>query len=139
MHVAVQSLRNGRAVVDAGGRCALVVMSIARLSAGTGYRYLLKNIARGDGAEHEQAGGSLSAYYAASGYPPGVWLGRGLAGVADGAGLAAGSAVSEEQMGRLFGAGRDPVTGLALGRPYRTPVDGGATPSPRCWRWRSGT
>jgi conjugative relaxase-like TrwC/TraI family protein len=99
-------------------------MSIARLSAGTGYRYLLKNIARGDGAEPEHTGGSLAAYYAASGYPPGVWLGRGLAGVGGGAGLVAGSAVSEEQMGRLFGAGRDPVTGQALGRPYRTPAGG---------------
>ena len=86
-------------------------MSVSKLSAGTGYRYLLKHIARGDADQTVDRAGALTDYYTLSGYPPGVWLGRGLAGLGDGAGLAAGSVVGEEQMARLFGAGLDPVTG----------------------------
>jgi hypothetical protein len=62
----------------------------------------------------------MTRYYTTAGYPPGIWLGRGLQGLADGHGLAAGSPVCEEQMARLFGAGHDPVTDAALGRPYMT-------------------
>ena len=58
-----------------------------------------------------------AAYYTESGNPPGRWLGTGLAGVG-GAGLVSGAMVTEPAMGNLFGAGKDPVTGAALGRPY---------------------
>jgi hypothetical protein len=94
------------------------VMSLARLSAGAGYRYLLRHTACGD--VERDVGTPLTAYYTASGYPPGRWLGRGLAGLADGAGLSAGTAVTEEAMAALYGSGRDPVTGTPLGRPYPT-------------------
>ncbi len=97
-------------------------MSLAKLSAGSGYRYMLQHTARGDTDQNAERSGPLAGYYAASGYPPGIWLGRGLTGVAGGAGLAAGSQVGEEQMGRLFGAGQDPITGQQLGRPYRPGV-----------------
>jgi conjugative relaxase-like TrwC/TraI family protein len=97
-------------------------MSLAKLSAGSGYRYMLQHTARGDTDQNAERSGPLAGYYAASGYPPGIWLGRGLAGVGGGAGLAAGSQVGEEQMGRLFGAGQDPITGQQLGRAYRPGV-----------------
>ena len=93
-------------------------MSVHKLSAGAGYRYLLRTTACGD--LDRAASTPLTAYYADSGTPPGRWIGTGLAGLADGAGLAAGSVVSEAQMTALYGSGRDPVTGTALGRPYLT-------------------
>jgi conjugative relaxase-like TrwC/TraI family protein len=93
-------------------------MSLARLSAGNGYRYLLRHTACGDACR--QPGTDLTAYYAASGYPPGQWLGKGLAGLDAGRGLAVGTAVIEEAMAALYGSGRDPVNGQPLGRPYLT-------------------
>jgi conjugative relaxase-like TrwC/TraI family protein len=92
------------------------MMSIARLSAGQGYRYLLRHTACGDCARDPSM--PLTSYYAASGYPPGRWIGSGLAGLDGGRGLAARSTVSEEAMGRLFGSGQDPASGDPLGRPY---------------------
>ena len=59
---------------------------------------------------------NLTAYYAAKGTPPGTFLGAGLAGLADGRGVPAGSAVSEEGLFRMLGMLQDPVTGRQLGR-----------------------
>ncbi|NMR19188.1 MobF family relaxase [Cellulomonas fimi] len=87
-----------------------------RLTAGAGYRYLLRNTASGD-CDRSGAGG-LTAYYTETGNPPGRWRGSGLAGLAGGDGVRAGALVTEEAMAHLFGAGRDPVTGLVLGRAY---------------------
>ncbi|WP_298458258.1 MobF family relaxase [uncultured Cellulomonas sp.] len=87
-------------------------MTLHRLSAGAGYQYLLRHTATGD---CDRSGAtSLTGYYAASGNPPGRWWGSGLAGV----GLPAGAVVNEDAMAQLFGAGRDPVTGVPLGRAY---------------------
>src|SRR5690625_932783 len=95
-----------------------LVISIRELHAGDGYRYLLTGVADGE----RQAGMSpVTAYYSESGNPPGRWLGSGLSGLVDGAGLEAGSVVSEQQMERLFRSGSDPVTGEALGRAFRVP------------------
>lgn len=96
------------------------MMSLARLSAGSGYRYLLRNTATGDVAR--EPGTALVDYYAASGTPPGRWAGAGLPGLGtgDGGDLAAGTAVSEEATARLYGSARDPITGKPLGRPYPT-------------------
>jgi conjugative relaxase-like TrwC/TraI family protein len=90
-------------------------MSLSRMSAGSGFEYLMRHTARGDAPDRSTA---MTRYYVNAGYPAGVWLGAGLAGVNGGAGLAVGSVVSEEQMARLFGAGHDPVTGTPLGREY---------------------
>jgi conjugative relaxase-like TrwC/TraI family protein len=60
------------------------VMSMSRLSAGAGYRYLLKNIARGDIDFGPRLLLTPTAYYAATGNPPGRWLGTGLAGLMPG-------------------------------------------------------
>jgi conjugative relaxase-like TrwC/TraI family protein len=92
-------------------------MSIHRLSAGSGYRYLLRSVATGD---TPAPGAGLSAYYAATGTPPGRWYGTGLAGLGgDSSRLSSGDVVTENQLAALYGAGRDPVTDEPLGRGYR--------------------
>lgn len=91
-------------------------MSMARLSAGAGYQYLLRHTACGDVARDPAT--PLTVYYTESGYPPGTWWGAGLSGL--GGALPAGSVVTQEAMGRLYGSGRDPVTDVALGRSYPT-------------------
>ena len=93
-------------------------MSLSPLSAGAGYRYLLRHTAVGDA--RAEPGRTLVDYYAATGLPPGRWTGAGLPGLGagDGTDLDAGSVVTEEAMGRLFGSGHDPVTGARLGLAY---------------------
>jgi conjugative relaxase-like TrwC/TraI family protein len=92
-------------------------MSIARLSAGAGYQYLIRHTACGDVPRDPSQ--SLTAYYAESGYPPGTWWGAGLDVLGDhDVRVQAGSVVTEDAMARLFGAGRDPATDTPLGRPY---------------------
>lgn len=86
-----------------------------RMSAGSGYKYLLKSVAAGD--SDRVLSTPLSRYYADVGSPPGRWLGSGLAEFGAGQ-ITEGSAVSEEQLALLVGMGRDPVTGLQLGRAY---------------------
>ncbi|MEV0792643.1 MobF family relaxase [Kribbella sp. NPDC050459] len=92
------------------------MLSIHRLSAGDGYTYLLKHVAPGD--VDRRMATPLTTYYAASGYPAGRWLGRGLSGLGAGQ-LTVGSEVTEKQMAALFGRAEDPVTGTTLGEPYR--------------------
>jgi conjugative relaxase-like TrwC/TraI family protein len=91
-------------------------MTLHRLSAGAGYQYLLRHTATGDCDRSGSA--PLTAYYTASGNPPGRWLGAGLAGVDAGKGIAAGTIVIEAAMANLFGTGKDPVSGAPLGRIY---------------------
>jgi len=88
-------------------------MSIRRMTLGAGYRYLMSSVARADEAGPARG---LSAYYAANGTPPGRFLGAGLAGLGDGQGVAAGSAVTEDQLWRMLGMLQDPLTGQQLGR-----------------------
>ena len=75
--------------------------------------YLVRNVAAGDG-RGVAAGSALTRYYAAEGYPPGTWLGSGLAGL--GAADRAGSEVSEKQLRALFEDARNPFTGAGLGK-----------------------
>ncbi|WP_165556026.1 MobF family relaxase [Kribbella pittospori] len=93
------------------------MLSIHRLSAGDGYKYLLRHIAAGD--VDRRMATPLTAYYTAFGYPPGRWMGSGLAGLGDGE-LVPGGEVIETQMSALFGRAEDPVNGRMLGR--RLPV-----------------
>jgi hypothetical protein len=65
------------------------VVSIRRVSLGSAYRYLLKSVAAGDGAEGSANG--LSRYYASSGTPPGVFAGSALSALDDGKGVEAGT------------------------------------------------
>ncbi|WRS29204.1 MobF family relaxase [Actinomycetaceae bacterium MB13-C1-2] len=93
-----------------------MTVSMRVMSAGDGYKYLLKSVAAGDGDRNLST--PLTRYYAEAGNPPGFWLGCGIAGFGDGK-LAAGSEVSETQLQLLVGMGRDPLTGEPLGRAYQ--------------------
>lgn len=99
------------------------MISLKAMSVGDGYKYLTSHVARGDIDQPAHDGGStpLTRYYAASGYPTGVWMGAGLEAL--GEELLPGSPVEEWQMAALFAEGRDPTTGKLLGRaprPYAT-------------------
>lgn len=59
----------------------------------------------------------LTRYYAEQGTPPGFWLGSGIADLGDGQ-IRPGEVVTEEQLQSLLGEGRDPVTGIPLGRAF---------------------
>ena len=50
--------------------------TIHKLSAGTGYEYLTRQVAVLDGSDKGRA--SLADYYSAKGEAPGRWVGRGL-------------------------------------------------------------
>jgi hypothetical protein len=84
-------------------------MSIHKLSAGSGYDYLTRQVAALDATEKGHVG--LASYYTARGESPGAWIGSGLAGID---GLTAGDAVTAEQMRALFGAGMHPLAATRL-------------------------
>jgi conjugative relaxase-like TrwC/TraI family protein len=75
-------------------------MTVHVLHAGDGYTYLTRQVATGD--VPLQRGEGLSAYYTASGNPPGRWVGEGLDA------LGVSGRVTEAQMKALFGEGRHP-------------------------------
>jgi conjugative relaxase-like TrwC/TraI family protein len=79
-------------------------MSIHKLSAGSGYDYLTRQVAALDATEKGHVG--LASYYTERGESPGSWVGSGMAGID---GLSAGDAVTAEQMRALFGAGMHPL------------------------------
>ncbi len=70
----------------------VVTMSMHKLTAGSGYDYLTRQVAALDAADKGHVG--LADYYSAKGESPGRWVGAGMDGID---GLAAG----------------DPVTGCA--------------------------
>ncbi|MEY9938601.1 MobF family relaxase [Streptacidiphilus sp. MAP5-3] len=76
-------------------------MTIHKLTSGTGYTYLTRQVAGGD--VQRQRGQSAAEYYTQKGNPPGIWLGRGapLLGLD-------GATVTEEQMKLLYGLGQHP-------------------------------
>jgi len=92
-----------------------VTVSIRVMSAGDGYKYLLRTVAAGDGDRSLST--PLTRYYNAEGTPPGRWLGSGLSGLGAGQ-IGVGAQVSEAQLQLLVGMGRDPITGEPLGRAY---------------------
>jgi len=75
-----------------------------RLTAGSGYDYLTRQVAAMDSSEKGHV--SLASYYSEKGEVPGRWVGSGMAGIA---GLNAGDIVTAEQMQALFGAGLHPL------------------------------
>ena len=91
------------------------MMTIRRLSIGSGYKYLLKSIAVGDGPEGANKS-DLVRYYSESGTPPGVFLGAGLVGLDGGRGVAVGQSVTAENLQRMLQDCADPITGEVLGR-----------------------
>jgi hypothetical protein len=89
------------------------MISIRRLSVGAGYKYLMHSIAVGDGPEQVDTA-SLARYYSASGTPAGRFLGRGIAGLNDGAGVIEGTVVEDEHLRRMLHKCADPITGQQL-------------------------
>src|SRR5215211_7604977 len=79
-------------------------MSIHKLTAGSGYDYLTRQVAALDATEKGHLG--LASYYTERGETPGVWIGSGIAGID---GLTPGDMVTAEQMQALFGAGLHPL------------------------------
>ncbi len=65
------------------------------MSAGDGYRYLLKSVVAGDGNRNMTE--PLTRYYQEKGSPPGFWAGSGLPGL-HAAGITAGAQVTEKQL-----------------------------------------
>lgn len=79
-------------------------MSLHRITAGSGYDYLTRQVAAMDSTEKGHTG--LSSYYTEKGEVPGRWVGSGMAGID---GLNAGDLVTAEQMQALFGSGHHPL------------------------------
>jgi conjugative relaxase-like TrwC/TraI family protein len=79
-------------------------MSIHKLSAGSGYDYLTRQVAAFDATEKGHIG--LASYYTERGESPGGWIGSGMAGID---GVNVGDPVTAEQMRALFGAGMHPL------------------------------
>lgn len=94
-------------------------MSIHKLTAGSGYDYLTRQVAALDATDKGHTG--LASYYTEKGETPGIWVGSGMAGID---GLNAGDMVTADQMQALFGAGHHPLADerikeldLRVGRP----------------------
>ena len=86
----------------------IAVMGMQKLTAGSGYDYLTRQVARNDTVGPART--PLADYYDEKGEAPGVWLGSGLAGIE---GLKAGDPVTAEQMEFLFGKGLHPLAARA--------------------------
>ena len=84
-------------------------MSLHKLTAGSGYDYLTRQVAALDATEKGHVG--LAAYYTERSESPGVWVGSGLGGID---GLQVGDPVSAEQMRALFGCGMHPLAEARL-------------------------
>ena len=82
-------------------------MSIHKLTAGSGYDYLTRQVAALDSTEKGHTG--LASYYTERGETPGLWIGAGLDGID---GLTIGDPVTAEQMRALFGCGLHPLAEL---------------------------
>ena len=84
-----------------------MTLSLHKLTAGTGYTYLTRQV-----AAHDRAGGprtTLASYYSERGETPGRWVGSGMAGID---GLTIGDEVTAQQMRLLFGFGLHPLAEL---------------------------
>jgi hypothetical protein len=84
-------------------------MSLHKLTAGSGYDYLTRQVAALDATDKGHTG--LASYYTERGESPGVWVGSGIEGID---GLDVGDPVTAEQMRALFGCGLHPLAQLRL-------------------------
>ncbi|WP_284990281.1 MobF family relaxase [Arthrobacter sp. efr-133-TYG-120] len=92
-----------------------MTMSIARLSAQSGLKYLFKTTMMDD---LTITPADPTAYYMKAGTPQGRWLGSGLSGI----NRAAGDPVSESDAKAIFDSATHPDTGAPLGRPHGQPT-----------------
>jgi conjugative relaxase-like TrwC/TraI family protein len=97
----------GVTAVAANSPLGGVTMSVHKLTAGSGYDYLTRQVAALDATERGHTG--LASYYTERGESPGVWIGSGMDGID---GLAVGDPVTAEQMRALFGCGLHPLAEL---------------------------
>ncbi|WP_268750722.1 MobF family relaxase [Aeromicrobium sp. Root495] len=79
-------------------------MSLHKLSAGSRYDYLTRQVAALDATDKGHS--TLDAYYSENGEAPGRWVGSGLAGID---GLVHGDVVTSDQMRALFAYGLHPL------------------------------
>jgi DNA primase catalytic core len=79
-------------------------MSLHKLTAGSGYDYLTRQVAAMDATDKGHTG--LASYYTEKGETPGVWVGSGMEGIE---GLDAGDLVTADHMQSLFGSGHHPL------------------------------
>ncbi|WP_246371241.1 MobF family relaxase [Nocardioides pelophilus] len=79
-------------------------MSLHKLTAGSGYDYLTRQVAAMDATDKGHTG--LASYYTEKGETPGVWVGSGMGGIE---GLDAGDVVTADHMQSLFGSGHHPL------------------------------
>ncbi|GGO85326.1 hypothetical protein GCM10011584_05040 [Nocardioides phosphati] len=79
-------------------------MSLHKLTAGSGYDYLTRQVAAMDATDKGHTG--LASYYTEKGETPGVWVGSGMEGLD---GLDAGDIVTADHMQSLFGSGHHPL------------------------------
>src|SRR5450631_1464398 len=89
-------------------------MSIHKLTAGSGYDYLTRQVAAQDATEKGHTG--LANYYAERGETPGQWIGSGMAGID---GLDAGDVVTAQQMQAPGLSDRDYQGVTRLGVPFQ--------------------
>ena len=92
-----------------------MTVSMRVMSAGDGFRYLLKTVVAGDG--NRDLTTPLTRYYQEKGTPPGFWMGSGVHGLGHGE-LEAGGEVAESHLQLLLGLGCDPFTGEPLGKAW---------------------
>lgn len=86
------------------------------MSAGDGYRYLLKSVVAGDGDRSLST--PLTRYYTEAGAPPGFWMGSGL-WLSRARRAGRGRAGLRGSATALDRDGHDPITGDPLGRAYQ--------------------
>lgn len=79
-------------------------MSLHKLTAGSGYDYLTRQVAAMDATDKGHTG--LASYYTEKGETPGVWVGSGMESIE---GLDAGDVVTADHMQSLFGSGHHPL------------------------------
>jgi hypothetical protein len=91
-----------------------VTMSLHKLTAGSGYDYLTRQVAAFDATEKGHIG--LASYYTERGETPSVWIGS----VDEIDGLTANDPVTAEQMRALFGCGLHPLGRAAAAAAGRT-------------------
>lgn len=81
-----------------------VTMSLHKLTAGSGYDYLIRQVSVQDATDRGYS--SLASYYTERGESPGRWIGTGMVGID---GLAEGDIVTADHMQALFGSGHHPL------------------------------
>jgi len=98
-----------------------MVMTLRKITAGDGYLYLIRQVAHGDAEPVKNQ--DATAYYAASGNPPGKWTGRGahLLGLD-------GEQVTEDQMRALLGYGQHPDADVIIAAYIAGHTRAGMTP-----------